>query len=420
MVLKGEIITIGNELISGSQVDTNGAYLAERLWSRGIPIQRIMSVGDDPELIVRAVTESAERADLVVLTGGLGPTSDDITTEATARALKRKLVLHPEAWEDLKKRIRAFGAEATESQKKQAYIPEGADLIPNRKGTAPGYLLKEAQTWVIVLPGVPWEMKAMVEESILPRLEAEWKDRPWYRSRMLMLFGLSESKANELLLDITRDPHDLQIAFLPHFPEVRIRLTVHGSSIQNAEEKLAYWEKTVRERFGPYVFGVDGESLEAVVGKLLREKKATLAVAESCTGGLIGHRLTNIPGSSDYLERVVVTYSNQSKMDLLKVPEHIIKAHGAVSEPTARFMAEGVRALAGTDLGLATTGIAGPTGGSPEKPVGTVFICLADKQEASTKLYHFPGDRHQIKVMTAQVALNRLRHYLLPPKKPVL
>jgi len=378
LALRGEIITIGNELISGSQVDTNGSYLAERLYSLGIPVQRIVSVGDDKETIAHAVRESVERADLVLLTGGLGPTSDDITTEITARVLKRKLLLHPDAWEHIKQLIRSFGLEITDGQKKQAYIPEGAELIPNRKGTAPGYLLKEARALVVVLPGVPREMKAMVEETILPRLEKEWKDRPCYRSRTFMVFGISESKANDLLIDIAKDPQDLQIAFLPHFPEIRVRLTVQGPSSHNAEKKLGYWEKALRERLEPYIFGVDGESMEAVVGSLLREKKATLAVAESCTGGLIGHRLTNISGSSDYVERVVVTYSNQAKIDLLKVPEHIIQSHGAVSEPTARFMAQGVRELAGTDFGLSTTGIAGPSGGSPEKPVGTVFISLAD------------------------------------------
>jgi nicotinamide-nucleotide amidase len=413
LALKAEIITIGNELISGSTVDTNSAYLAERLYSRGIPVQRIVSVGDNPESIAHAVRESVERADLVVLTGGLGPTSDDITTEATTRALKRKLVLHPEAWEHLKKLLKTFGAKITDSQKKQAYLPEGAELIPNPKGTAPGYLLKEARALLMVLPGIPREVKAMVEETVLPRLEKEWKDRPCYCGRTLMVFGIPESKANELLIDITKDPQDLQLAFLPHFPEIRVRLSVQGPTIQDAEKRLAYWEEAVRERLQPYVFGVDGESMEGVVGNLLREKKATIAVAESCTGGLIGHRLTNIPGSSEYVERVVVTYSNQAKSDLLKVPEHIIQSHGAVSEPTARFMAEGVRKLAGTDFGLSTTGIAGPTGGSSEKPVGTVFIALADEHETSTKSYHFHGDRQQIKLLTAQVALNRLRQYLL-------
>jgi nicotinamide-nucleotide amidase len=420
LALKGEIITIGNELISGSKVDTNGPYLAERLYSKGISVPRIISVGDDQETIAHAVRESVERADLVLLTGGLGPTTDDITTEVTAQALKRKLVLHPETWERIKKLIRSFGAKITDGQKKQAYLPEGAELIPNRKGTAPGYLLKEARALLVVLPGVPREMKAMVEEAVLPRLEKEWKDRPCYRSRTIMVFGIPESKANDLLIDITKDPQDLQIAFLPHFPEIRVRLTVEAPSVQGAERKLAQWEEAVRARLEPYVFGVDGESMEAVVGNLLREKKATIAVAESCTGGLIGHRLTNVSGSSDYLERVVVTYSNQAKIDLLKVPEHIIQSHGAVSEPTARFMAEGVRELAGADFGLSTTGIAGPTGGSPEKPVGTVFISLADEHETQTKLYHFHGDRHQIKLMTAQVALNRLRQYLLQQKNAVL
>ncbi|MBW1679383.1 MAG: competence/damage-inducible protein A [Deltaproteobacteria bacterium] len=413
MVLRGEIIAIGDELITGVQIDTNGPYLAERLLSRGISVQRVISVGDNAEAIAHALKEGMERAELVLVTGGLGPTSDDITTEVAARVLKRKLQLYPEVWEHIKKMIVSFGLEITNGQKKQAYLPEGADLIPNPIGTAPGYLVKEESSLLIFLPGVPREMQAMTENTILPRLEKEGKDRLHYQSRTLMVFGISESKADELLRSIPQKQNDIQIAFLPHFPEIRVRITVNTLSGQEADEKLMDWEKEIKKRLGPYVFGVDGESMEGVVGDLLRKEKFTIAVAESCTGGLIGHRLTNIPGSSDYVERVVVAYSNQAKVDLLKVPERIIQSHGAVSEPTARFMAEGVRDLAGTNLGLSTTGIAGPGGDSPEKPVGTVFISLTDGKETWTRAYHFPGDRHQIKVMTSQVALNQVRRYFL-------
>jgi len=277
--------------------------------------------------------------------------------------------------------------------------------------------VKEGDCLLIFLPGVPRELEAMVENFVLPRLEKEWEALLHIQNRTFMAFGISESQADELLKNIPRDQKDIKLSFLPHFPEIRIRITVRGTSSQDAYEKLNFWEKEIRKRLAPYIFGVDGESMEEVVGNLLRKANATIAVAESCTGGLIGHRLTNVPGSSDYVERIVVAYNNQAKIDLLKVPEDIIQSHGAVSEPTARFMAQGVRDLAGTDLGLSTTGIAGPSGGSAEKPVGTVFISLADGKETWVKSYHFHGDRYQIKLMTSQVALNRVRRYLLQKKR---
>ncbi|MCD6352875.1 MAG: competence/damage-inducible protein A [Proteobacteria bacterium] len=413
MDLRAEIITIGNELISGVQIDTNGSFLAERLQSRGIPVQRLVSVGDDASSVAQALRESMKRTEVILVTGGLGPTSDDITTEAAARFLGRTLQLYQEALKHIKNLMCSLGVEMTDAQKKQAYIPEGAELIPNPIGSAYGYLIKEANRLLFFLPGVPREMEAMVEGTIFPRLEKERKGRLHYRARTLMVFGITESRADELLKDLPPQHEDVQISFLPHFPEIEIRITVHSSSSQEADEKLLYWEKETGKRLDPYIFGVDGKTMEEVVGKLLREANATIAVAESCTGGLIGHRLTNVPGSSDYVDQIVVTYSNKAKVDLLNVPEDIITAHGAVSEPTAQFMAQGVKNLAGTTIGLSTTGIAGPGGGSPDKPVGTVFISLTDGNETWTKSYHFSGDRLQIKQLTSQVALNRVRKYLL-------
>jgi len=411
--LIAEIITIGNELTTGFQIDTNGPYLAERFQSRGIIVQRMITVGDDRSSISRAIRESMARADVVVVTGGLGPTSDDITTEAAARLLGRKMRLYPEALEHVENLMGSLRLEMNEGQKKQAYFPENAELIPNFIGSAYGYLIKEANRMLFFLPGVPREMEAMVERTILPRIKKERKNRRHYRTRALMVFGISEAEADELLQDLPQQDKDGQISFLPRFPEIRIRITVQASSSQEADEKLLYWEKEIRKRLAPYIFGVDGETMEKAVGELLREANATIAVAESCTGGLIGHRLTNVPGSSEYVDRIVVTYSNQAKVDLLNVPEDIINVHGAVSEPTAHFMAQGIRNSAGTTFGLATTGIAGPAGDSPGKPVGTVFISLAAGNETWTKLYHFSGNRLQIKKMTSQIALNRVRKYLL-------
>jgi nicotinamide-nucleotide amidase len=411
--VKAEIITIGNELITGIQVDTNGPYLAQRLLSQGILVQRIISVGDEAQEIAHALKDSIERSDLVIMTGGLGPTRDDITTEVATKILGKKLVLYPEALDHINKMLGSYNVPTTEGQKKQAYFPEGAEIIPNPKGTAPGFLIKEGETLLAFLPGVPRELETMVEETILPRLENEWKRETYFQSRTLRLFGISESKVDDLLKDIFKNQKEVTLAFLPLFPEINVQITIQKKNNEEACARLAYWEKAIRERLEPYVFGTDEDTMEEVVGNLLRKAKATIAVAESCTGGLIGHRLTNIPGSSDYVERVVVVYSNQAKTDLLKVPEEVICTHGAVSEPTAKLMAEEIRNLAGTTLGLSTTGVAGPAGGSSEKPVGTVFISLTDGKETVTKEYHFPGDRQQIKWMTSEVALNRIRQYFL-------
>ncbi len=406
------MITIGDELLSGAQIDTNGPYVAEQLGNHGIDVRRLTSIGDDEETIYRVLNESLHRAQVVVVTGGLGPTSDDITAATVARVFDRPLSLHEQALKHLQDLFDNYGLEVTEGQRKQAYLPEGAELIPNPRGTAPGFLLKDAGRLIIVLPGVPQELRAMVVEEVLPRIQQEWQNRPCYRSRTLKLFGISESRANDLVRDFVHS-EEVKIAFLPHFPEIRVSLTVKALENDLCEQTLNTWEQKVRERLNPYVFGVDNETMEGIVGAMLRGARATIAVAESCTGGLIGHRLTSVPGSSDYLDCVVVTYSNQSKIDLLKVPAEIIVNHGAVSEETARFMAEGVRTLAGTSLGLATTGIAGPGGETQDIPVGTVFIALASENDRWVKGYRFPGDRMQIKMITSQVALNRVRKHLL-------
>lgn len=413
MDLGSEIITVGNELITGVQVDTNGAFLAEQLWARGIPVRRIVSVGDDAAALTAALMESLVRAPIVLLTGGLGPTADDITTAVVARALGREVVCDPDALDHLGGLLASYGLPPTEMQKKQACFPLGAEVLPNPRGTAPGFLLREGGAVLIVLPGVPEEVKAIMEQTVLPLLEREVKDRGRYQSRTLKIFGLSEAEVAERVRDLAEQSNEAQLSFLPRFPEVHLRITVCGTTRAEAEERLQVWETGIAERLSPYVFGKDRETMEEVVGKLLRGRRATLAVAESCTGGLIGHRLTNVPGSSEYLERVVVAYSNQTKIEVLKVPEEVIGSHGAVSAPTARAMAEGVRRTAGTLLGLSTTGIAGPGGGSPEKPVGTVFVCVTDGSEAWIKEYHFPGDRGRVKGMTAAVALNQVRRYLL-------
>lgn len=413
MDLGTEIITVGHELITGLQVDTNGAYLAEQLWARGIPVRRIVSVGDDEAALAAALLESLSRVRLLLITGGLGPTADDITTAVVARALGRELVCDRDALDHLGSLLASYGLPLTETQKKQAHFPLGAEVLPNPRGTAPGFLLREGPGMLIVLPGVPEEVKAISEKTVFPLLEKEMKDRVCYQSCTLKVFGLAEATVAERMGELAEPGNGTRISFLPRFPEVHVRITTCGATLAEAEERLRGWETDIVARLSPHVFGKDRETMEEVVGSLLRCRGATLAVAESCTGGLIGHRLTNVPGSSEYLERVVVAYSNRTKVEVLGVPEEVIRLYGAVSEPTAQAMAEGVRKTAGTTLGLSTTGIAGPAGGSPEKPVGTVFVCLTDGSEVWTKEYHFPGERDRVKGMTAAVALNQVRRYLL-------
>ena len=283
--VKAEIITIGNELITGVQVDTNGPYLAQRLFGQGISVQKIVSVGDGVEAIAGALKESIARADLVLITGGLGPTRDDITTEVVTKVLKKKLVFYPEALDHINKILGSYNVPTTEGQKKQAYFPEGAEIIPNPKGTAPGFLIKEGKTLLVFLPGVPRELETMVEETILPRLENEWKRETYFQSRTLRLFGISESKVDDLLKDIFENQREITLSFLPHFPEINVRITIQKKDNEEACARLAYWEKAIRERLEPYVFGTDDDTMEEVVGNLLRKAKATIAVAESCTGG---------------------------------------------------------------------------------------------------------------------------------------
>ncbi|MBN2466981.1 MAG: competence/damage-inducible protein A [Deltaproteobacteria bacterium] len=413
MAIRAEIITVGNELVTGLRSDTNGPYLAERLLTQGIITQRITSVGDEVTAIANTVKESRQRSEVVLVTGGLGSTSDDVTAEAAAQVLKRTMTIYPKALEYSTEPACSWDKEPADAQKKLAYFPAGVELIPNPQGNAPGFLVAEPPLLLFFLPGVPPELRAMTEQSVLPRLAEAFTSETYYQSRTVKIFGITETTADARLKDIPKEHHDVDIAFLPRFPEIEIRIMVRDSCAHAALEKLRCWETEIRKRLEPYVIGIDAETMEEVVGRLLRESKAEIAVAESCTGGLIGHRLTNIAGSSDYVDRIVVSYSNKAKVEMLNVPEAVISAHGAVSEPTARFMAEGLRALAGTTLGLATTGIAGPGGGTSEKPVGTVFISLADGTKTWVKEYRFSGTRLQIKQMTSQVALDWVRRYLL-------
>jgi nicotinamide-nucleotide amidase len=405
-----EIITIGNEVITGHIADTNAAFLADTVFSMGAQITRVVSVGDDVETIAQALQEAMIRADLILVTGGLGPTPDDRTPEAAAHALGRELTLHKEYLDSLKAKFRTWNLTFTRSDEKQARLPDGADPLPNPIGLC-GFKLEEGTKTIFFFPGVPREMKGIVEEALLPFLREKMRSKQEIvRSALFKVFGISEARAKEAIEGICGN---IELAYLPSFPEIRVRVIVRGIDEKEVVARHRQCEDEISERLGAYLYGRGDDVLESVVGSLLRERKATLAVAESCTGGLIAHRITEIPGSSDYFLRGVVAYSNQAKEDLLGVPSALLEHYGSVSTEVAEQMAIGVRERSGATIGVATTGIAGPTGGAPETPVGRVFIALAADDILEVKQHDFFGDRHAIKIMASAVALDKIRRYLL-------
>jgi len=410
--MKAEIVAIGTELLLGQIVDTDAVYLAQRLAELGTDLYFKTTVGDNLERATWAVRESLSRAEVVITTGGLGPTQDDLTTQAVALATDRELDLDPESL----RRIEAFFASRNlpllDSQRKQAMIPQGAQAIPNPVGTAPGFILELEGKVVITLPGPPRELQPMVEQTVIPYLRHR-AGAGVIRSRVLRFVGIGEAALENLIEDLIEGADNPTIAPLASPGEVRIRLTAKAADLESADELIAPVEREIRRRAGQWLYGFDEETLEQAVGSLLRQAGATLAVAESCTGGLIGHRLTNVPGSSDYLLCDVVAYSNQAKKGLLGVPEATLKAHGAVSAETAAAMARGARQVGGADYGLAVTGIAGPTGGTPQKPVGLVYLALAWSEGEEWEQHQFGGQREDVKLRAAQAALDLLRRRLL-------
>jgi nicotinamide-nucleotide amidase len=409
-----EILTVGTEILLGQIVDTNAAFMAQRLAEAGIDLFYKTTVGDNEGRIEAALRQGLARSDAVVCTGGLGPTEDDVTREVIAKVLGRRLRLDEGVLGHLVTRFASRGIPMTENNRKQAYVPEGADVLPNPRGTAPGlYLTTPEGKAVAAMPGVPSEMRPMLTEQVIPRLRAQFAIRGRIRSRVLRTCGAGESRVDQLIGDLFRSQRNPTIGVLAHAGEIHVRLTAKGDSDAEVEGLLDDLEAKLRERIGPLIFGRDDEELEQVVARLLRDRGLTLAVAESCSGGLVAHRLTNVPGSSRYFERGVVAYSNRAKTEMLGVPAGLVAARGAVSPEVAQAMAEGVRAQAGTDFGIGITGIAGPDGGTAEKPVGLTYIGLAWEGESLAREYRFLSHREVNKVRASQMALELLRRHLL-------
>lgn len=408
-----EILTIGTELLLGQIVDTNASWIAQRLAEAGIDLFYKTTVGDNAARIEAALRQALGRAEVVITTGGLGPTEDDLTRDVVAAVLGRPLHLDPNVLAHIERRFAHRKIPMPENNRKQAMVPEGAEVLHNPNGTAPGLFLRDRGRCVACMPGVPAEMKPMLTEQVIPRIRESFGIRSRIVSRVLKTCGISESKVDQAIADYFREMRNPTIGVLAHAGEIHVRLTCKGEDPDEITHRLDELEGKIRERLGPLIFGRDEEKLEALVGQLLRQRSATLVVAESCTGGLLASRLTDISGSSDYFERGIVSYSSAAKEQILGVPRDMLREFGAVSLPVARAMADGARRLSGTTFGLATTGIAGPTGGTPEKPIGLVCIALAWHGGDVAREYRFHGGRELIKYRAAQMALEMLRRHLL-------
>ncbi len=417
-----EILATGDEIRSGTLVDSNSAHIAQKLEETGIAVVRHHAVGDDIPLMVSVLREIALRTDVCVVTGGLGPTSDDLTAEAAAVASGVPLVQSPEALEIVESFFRSFHRPITASNIKQSYLPEGATCLPNPIGTAPGFMMILGKCRLFFLPGVPSEMRRMLSESVIPRIEALQEGvRQFCRVQTLTTFGLTESLTGERLKEFSHYFPEIQLGFRAKFPEIQVKFYVRGNDADQVEVMIREASRWVSEKLGHKLISADGESMEAVVGRLLSQNKSTIAVAESCTGGLIAHWLTNVAGSSDYFLYSGVVYANQAKIALLGVSQDTLNRHGAVHEETAREMALRVRQITGASYGLATSGIAGPGGGTEEKPVGTVCIGLATADGVRSYRFQYRfRSREMNKQIFAMTALDLLRRELLgvTPEEP--
>ncbi|MGQ9779137.1 MAG: competence/damage-inducible protein A [Bacillota bacterium] len=403
--MPAEIISIGTELLLGEVVDTNAAFLARRLAELGIDLYYKTTVGDNLARIVAELRRAWARSEIVITTGGLGPTQDDLTREAVAALLGEELVLNREELEKMRAFFARLGRTMTPNNERQAMFPPSARPLANPEGTAPGLAVCKDGRHLFALPGVPAEMERMFDREVLPILRQIAPGKPLF-SRTLRFVGIGESAMAAAVGDLIEAGRAPTVApYVTRRGETRLRLTVRATDAEEAARLFAPVEAEIRRRLGAHLFGVDEESLEEVVGRLLQDRGLRLATAESCTGGLIGHRLTNVPGSSAYYLGGVVAYDNRVKTGVLGVPAEILAAHGAVSAETARAMAEGVRRLLGADLGLASTGIAGPGGGTPEKPVGLVYLGLAWEGGVETRRHLFAWDRLGNKEAAAQAAL---------------
>lgn len=410
-----EVLTIGDEILYGQILDTNTKWISRELDDIGIKVRRKISIGDKKQEILDALDECLKRSDIVLITGGLGPTKDDITKKTLAEYFGMELELDPSALEDVEDIFKRFGKELTEINRQQAFLPEGSKKIKNERGTAPGMWFEQGRKVVVSMPGVPFEMEAMMAKTILPKLKKHYT-LPVIVHKVIKTIGIGESwLAEEISSWEDALPAHLGLAYLPGKGQVRLRLTGVGESREELEAEMDQKINEVLPKIKSYVYGFGDIQIEDAVGELLKSQSLTISTAESCTGGFLAHRLTSVPGSSEYYLGSVVSYHNDIKKEALDVEEKTLEAHGAVSEETATEMAVGIRKKFKTDIGISTTGIAGPDGGTEEKPVGTVWLAISFGKNVVTRKIQLPGTRILNIEYTAIHALNFLRQTLEKP-----
>jgi nicotinamide-nucleotide amidase len=407
-MLNAEIIAIGSEMLTPFRLDTNSLWLTERLNSMGVEVKLKTVVGDDEARLEETIRDAMKRSEIVIATGGLGPTEDDITRKIFARVLKRQLILEDAILEKLRTRFARRNMPMPEINARQALVIHGAQILENNNGTAPGMLITEGKCTIVLLPGPPREMKPIFDALVAPVLKQRAGDMLIVR-RTLSIFGLGESAVDELAAPIYTKYQNPSTTILFKDGQIELHLTAQARNEGETVKMLDDLAGRLDEVLGEYIFSRSNETLEAVVGQSLKMRGYTLATAESCTGGLLAGRITDVPGSSEYFLEGVVSYSNEAKIDLLGVPKKLIATHGAVSEQVAGAMAVGIRKRAGSTFGVGVTGVAGPGGGSPEKPVGLVYIALADDSQNTTRKFIFPGDRQFIRTLSVNAALDMIR-----------
>jgi nicotinamide-nucleotide amidase len=407
-----ELISIGDEILYGQTLDTNSHYISAELDKLGIRVKRKVTVADDREAMMRAFKEAEANADIIIITGGLGPTKDDLTKPLLAEYFDSDMILHEDILEDLRKRFAKRGRELNELNKGQAELPKKCKPIENKYGTAPGMWFEKADKVFISMPGVPKEMKYMMEDTIIPKFKKLYKT-PVLIHKIIKTVGIPESILAERLEDWENElPKEIKLAYLPGLNQVKLRLTASGNNEKHLQNLIGQEVDKLFEQVGKYIYGTDESNLSAKIGGLLKERGLTIACAESCTGGYIAHLITSNSGSSEYYRGGINPYHNDLKINILGVKKETIEQYGAVSEETVIEMAERVRELFGADIGISTSGIAGPGGGTKAKPVGTTWVALADGKNIQTKLYHFQFDRESNIEITSNSLLNLVRQTL--------
>src|SRR5260221_4269201 len=410
--MQAEIIAVGSELLTAQRLDTNSLYLTDQLNALGVEVVTKCVIGDDRERLAGAIRRAVRDSRIVIVTGGLGPTEDDVTRDAAALALDRKQRFHDDISEQLEQRFRQMGRKMAEVNKRQAFILEGAAILPNDRGTAPGQWIDESGSSVVLLPGPPHEMKAMFTRQCLPRLERRLPKLA-IRTIVMRVAGMPESDLDQLIAPVYKKYENPVTTILAAAGDIQVHLRARCATEAEALALLAEVAGPIEQLLAGKIYSRNGEPLEAVVGELLRQNRATLSVAESCTGGLLAERITSVPGSSDYFEGGFVTYTKRLKTELLGVSEAVLESAGAVSQETAEAMAIGARRRTGSTYALAVTGVAGPGQGSEIAPVGTVYVGLADVNGARVAHRQFLGDRDRIRQFTTQMALDMLRRRIL-------